>query len=893
MKKLACIMSFLVLIIACEKEEDFTPVEQNLQPVQLFLGVEDEEGATKLTPVNDTPGSETAVTIENVWVLQFDAVSGILVSSPVYIDDYVAGSAVDNASSARLNVELGHASTLVFIANTFSSTLNLGEVGKTTLSDFRKKFFDISSQESLFGHSGLNYYQRLSGSTTVNITGALNIGAYNNRLNLKRNVARIRVRIQNSITAEAIAADPSLYLRVIGVQLCSVPSKDYLLFDYSPETLFPKEVNNTFDYPAELFFTGDLPIPGGGVGDTTIQPGQTSQDVYYYVPANQRGKGEVKINDKEKGADSPHGATFLRVYAFDSSMNSYAFIFYLGSNLGGGGSTYPDYNLIPNHTYNYTFQITNDWKTKVSNGDPRINHYKSVYDLTTETERPNCYMLAVPPVVNETYYKIPIEKANMFWKNYGTGADSYPITVRKFGETTFTSDDMVIGDSDNWTVSILWSDFDTRDKIFFPAVDGSGNPVLDGLGKPTEKNNTFSGTGNTSFTIGFGGGDGVMGIQGNVVLCLKKTLPGDLPCIVWSWHLWLTDYEPNQVPASAGSRYVYKVSGGKVIRYNNSEPFMMDRDLGAMYNPYNPSFLSSVGISAGRKDPTIGMYYQYGRKDPFPNDRYLYFGGSSNYETAYPEVSAANAEKTLKNDAVMAKILRSNMESDAEPLMWSPNGRLNVPFSINHPMVYIYVSGRNNDNTWNTGVSGSYEDIFNPSPSNFNANSIWMDPQASSVERSAAGTEWGVNKSVFDPCPAGWKVASDVGQSGSWKTWSGVVSEHKSTASFLNAWGEEQVYGVYLWPQNKPLNVTETDLDRADFYPFAGYLGYTNGEVNNSIDQTNLNNRRAPHWTSKVATPAKNAPFVMYASSLSITANDYTRANSYQAMGYSVRCVKY
>ena len=87
-------------------------------------------------------------------------------------------------------------------------------------------------------------------------------------------------------------------------------------------------------------------------------------------------------------------------------------------------------------------------------------------------------------------------------------------------------------------------------------------------------------------------GDGVVvvnlngGLSGNAVVAATKQ--GE---IVWSWHLWVTDYDPDEDP------FVWTSAAGNTFTY-------MDRNLGAM---------GCEKYSAA----SIGLMYQWGRKDPF------------------------------------------------------------------------------------------------------------------------------------------------------------------------------------------------------------------------------------------------------------------------------------
>jgi hypothetical protein len=79
--------------------------------------------------------------------------------------------------------------------------------------------------------------------------------------------------------------------------------------------------------------------------------------------------------------------------------------------------------------------------------------------------------------------------------------------------------------------------------------------------------------------------------------------------IRWSWHVWVTDYNPGpDLTLEQLSPGPNDVPGGKVYRYKNNagDNIFMDRNLGAN--------------SADRDNykETIGMYYQWGKKDPMP-----------------------------------------------------------------------------------------------------------------------------------------------------------------------------------------------------------------------------------------------------------------------------------
>ena len=115
------------------------------------------------------------------------------------------------------------------------------------------------------------------------------------------------------------------------------------------------------------------------------------------------------------------------------------------------------------------------------------------------------------------------------------------------------------------------------------------------------------------------------GNEGNVLIGIYDATAGEptqdaKP--LWSWHIWITDYNPGGdingiIPAISQNPGKADVTGGAIYRFggidNNqtkdgSTQAMMDRNLGAL----------SATPTDGAK--TIGMYYQCGRKDPILTD---------------------------------------------------------------------------------------------------------------------------------------------------------------------------------------------------------------------------------------------------------------------------------
>lgn len=249
------------------------------------------------------------------------------------------------------------------------------------------------------------------------------------------------------------------------------------------------------------------------------------------------------------------------------------------------------------------------------------------------------------------------------------------------------------------------------------------------------------------------------GKHGNAVVAIKKE-----GAILWSWHIWVTDYEPN----------------GK----------WMDRNLGATNNEQG-----SVGA--------LGLYYQWGRKDPFP--------GSSS-------ISLEHQQKNIYD--IYNKVVSIYKTNSIIPA----SGKNNLTEATTNPTTF-YI---NYD--WYGGNGG---------PRN---NDLW----------GANG-----NKSVYDPCPEGYRVPEFTDEKSGVDPWSDkTFTEFKHIAK-IGYFGED--YG--------------------GFYPFAGEMGGA-GASDGAITKVGSLGK---YWTASASD--KTALLLDLSSSVK-------RTTSPRAYGLSVRCIK-
>lgn len=201
--------------------------------------------------------------------------------------------------------------------------------------------------------------------------------------------------------------------------------------------------------------------------------------------------------------------------------------------------------------------------------------------------------------------------------------------------------------------------------------------------------------------------------------------------IVWSWHIWVCDgYDP---------------SATKQL-YTGKNAAMMDRNLGALSSSsYSP--LSN------------GLFYQWGRKDPFPGPT----------ESYVPTVSGAKF-MSLTNEMTIVS---------------SESVTATVEYAIAHPATFITTSKSNGN---------------------------WL--------AEPIHTLWEKSKTVYDPCPAGWKVPEAY-----------VVDANRKHVVAQEAWSNLNYtminsyssYGVYLdgnkaWYPNNGYISTSGTLLMVGFY---------------------------------------------------------------------------
>ena len=828
----AAVFLFAAMNISCTKELEETKVTEQdgnkYVSVSLSLDLSEAVLGTPDTPSSpleletksiDDPTPAQSTAIHNLLILQYGGTddSSKLVTRPIYLRDDVPPTSEDylNLNDIRLVASEGEVHTLIILANTYTV------ISEETLGKMLYGWTPITRQADIFGHEGQaedfpggatpEYFQRMNAIAVTTVSGDTKIRAH-----LRRSYARINIQINNT-------GLDGLQLQTL--RFCNVPKKFYYISDY--HYIDASGVEQEFRTPA-FHDTYDAADPQRmNYPDETLTTGSGAQNLSftYYMPCNMRGEIVNNLPSEKNRMVPSNGATYIELLGGygDEHDQPIVYTFYLGADLK------QDFNINPNSIYNYTFTFNGKGNTKT---DSRITDYGGI-DFTVDA---NCYMMHPSPAGTVTYSFNVVHRPNIFWgERYDLNQD--PRYVNNF-----------IATNEVWKARIIWSDFEMTQEeaqnfLFKRSGNGGGSYMSDSQRVKIK------------IPANHPGGSALIGVYTD-----------DPDNILWSWHIWITDYNPDVEGISkAPGTYVYKVPGGEIHRYAETyvdangvtkttmwanggryeNAFIMDRNLGALDDKYHD------------KANIKSKYYQFGRKDPFNSDIYCW---TYDPNTFLPSQTA---------DGAIVKTSRDILDDVMG--IYKTEGK-NMPFSVGHPDNFI-----TSDGAWTLG------DVFNPNP--YNANIIWQDPYSDiKIENEELFGDF--CKSFFDPCPPGWTIPRNeaflpgfIGDGSGSATGNFRVNCQWGVEEDEN--GKHRGMGRTYFPKGYLIEKSNSNPQTA-FFPVPGYRssGTAKAEFNNvgyyyRLETRNINLTAIP---------------VVFNSSA--VGNIYPESWFKRANGYVIRCIK-
>ena len=633
---------------------------------------------------------------------------------------------------------------------------------------------------------------------------------------LNPNVAKITVNITNNSTKSDI----------VNVQLKNVPNKiRYAQNALSKSGKFDSDMNKYLDKEK----SEEMGFITYNIEGLELANGK-SETVSWYIPHNECGTGSRPKDGAAGELPANQNPTYIEIDSKRvSDFMDVAYKIYPGT---GAKVTYDEldnYNIIADNQYEMNISITNEGVTYTANKNVGNNSDVRVEKVVLPPHN-NCYMIhpkysdSVNPAAvgtdnNTTVYELPIyERINEFWGNTSGGSGN------------------VIDDNYPWVMEVIWQDINAR-AIWF--TDETGSKDLDKFNCIGKKPVYFK-LDRTTLDASTPGYDSKKDIYGNILVGVKKADSNGNPTgdYLWSWHLWLTDYNPD---VAVNSAYTNKTSNTLYIM-NSSNTSPGDIDMQGMY--YNeddnspssyesylykgmvqhykstmavwtsktpstsdvPSYNSSSSVwdnggiyankwimdrNLGAQSPNnadianpmeaFGLYYQFGRKDPFSyNDIYDIYGNVKSSKWTIADYDTGTIEKGVKNPNIFYKV--------SSTAKWASNASSNAWFNPD----------------WN--------------------NSGYIRGQ----------------KTLFDPCPPGWCVPVHEIYSYTVSSTSGdrvekgksphaVLEVHVNTTSTSN----HTIVDPYRGFCDIVSNTSSTDYIKA-IYPLAGYI-YGEGSTAGTI----------------------------------------------------------
>ena len=216
--------------------------------------------------------------------------------------------------------------------------------------------------------------------------------------------------------------------------------------------------------------------------------------------------------------------------------------------------------------------------------------------------------------------------------------------------------------------------------------------------------------------------------EGNAVVAVKDGSGN----ILWSWHIWKTHFNLAEIPTQT---YQTNPRGGmNGTIYADVLPakrtlVMMNCNLGAA---------SNIATNNAEVVKTFGLYYQFGRKDPFPAAKNRERRIDNNSEIV--DVFDRNGNKlnaaTLRGENY--QIINSLISSSVQSI---------ISYSIKRPLVFI-VCGEDNSYNWIYRAT-SQSEAWKAS------NRLWGGELNNEATSKRLDTKF-TGKTIYDPCPLGW-----------------------------------------------------------------------------------------------------------------------------------------
>ncbi len=671
--------------------------------------------ATRTEEPSDDPETddEAERRVNDVWLFQYsEDGEKLLYYEYVTIDeDDVLGERLTNVP-AQLE-KLTQATTCIIYA-----VANTGDNTWVTSSNADSEFGTV---ELLKAHNIPNYVPiyatELESNTSLGIPmsgcveGALVWSGCKITVPVERMMAKLMIKVN-------VQTDESIEASLTSLEVASVPNVCLVGSLYEDQSTAAAEYPSATGYYPWSFTEGQILTPATG---------DESDDFYpyvIYVPENIKGESDAEEEDGNGKADkAPENSLYVTSYLKLVDENDALIVAEPHYTVYPGGNTTNNYNVRRNCVYRVAVDI-------------------SPKDVVTPSA--NC-LIAVPGATIAFY---PYERDEVWHSD--DAPDHQKQNYYDFeGHLNPTDQDLTLD-----RVDIIWQtqgaigDNSKGDLVWLAKAEGDSYEDL-----IHTKIYVKAATAGNALIGGYSSSGQIL----------------------WSWHIWITNTHPDDVSNAITYRsYLWDENG----IYSNTRVTglpVMNCNLGALSTDVGSDFTQ-----------TYGTLYQWGRKDPFPPVKtsskkegiYNYDNDTGNvyvYDNSNKLIDLKN--NTGAHNATEGNDVFNTVLTDDSKITQTQAGGLE--YSIQHPTTFIAsavaliydvpsetytynnLSNYRNQGDWLPGGDDDLwggNDVDNSTKKYQPYNNL---NSSDSNERFIASIadNYGEHKTIFDPCPYGWRTA--------------------------------------------------------------------------------------------------------------------------------------